>query len=213
VFGMSFGELCVLVIVAIVVIGPKDLPRYLRKAGQLAGKLRRMATDVRAQSGIDDVLRSEGLGKDIAEIRRLTSGDFIKSTAASPFAPASAAGVASVSGATGAALAGTVGTSEPLQANEIEIVREREYPREGADSYGAIPDTAIVYAHGLPVSALAKDPLYVVGDADAPLPPPPPEPEPEPDAIGDELPPPEKAPDKAPEADAAPVPVTDAEHA
>jgi sec-independent protein translocase protein TatB len=212
VFGMSFGELCVLVIVAIVVIGPKDLPRYLRKAGQLAGKLRRMATDVRAQSGIDEVLRSEGLGKDIAEIRRLTSGDFIKSTSASAFGAASATTAASVA-ASGGALAGAAGAPEPLQANEVEIVREREYPREGADSYGAIPDTAIVYAQGLPVSALARDPLYVVGDADAPLPPPPPpEPEPEPDATGDELPP-EKAPDKAPEADVAPVPVTDAEHA
>jgi sec-independent protein translocase protein TatB len=158
VFGMSFGELCVLVIVAIVVIGPKDLPRYLRRAGQLAGKVRRMATDVRAQSGIDDVLRSEGLTKDIAEIRRLASGDFIASTTA---------GISSAV------------TSEPGHAPEITIVREREYPREGADSYGAIPDTAIVYARGLPASTLANDPLYRVGDADAPLPPPEPETEPQ----------------------------------
>ncbi len=156
---MSFGELCVLVIVAIVVIGPKDLPRYLRKAGQMAGKLRRMATDVRAQSGIDEVLRSEGLTKDIAEIRRLASGDFIAST---------------VAGVQGSMSTAPVPTS-------IAIVREREYPREGADSYGAIPDTAIVYARGLPISALAGDPLYVVGDPDAPLPPPEPD-EPDPPA-------------------------------
>ena len=158
---MSFGELCVLVIVAIVVIGPKDLPRYLRKAGQLAGKLRRMATDVRAQSGIDEVLRSEGLTKDIAEIRRLTSGDFITSTAAGLQSSAA---------------------PEVTQKPEITIVLEREYPREGADSYGAITDDSIVYAAGLPVSPLARDPLYVVGDADAPLP----LPEPEPEPIGEE---------------------------
>src|SRR5271155_153847 len=159
---MSFGELCVLVIVAIVVIGPKHLPRYLRKAGQLAGKLRRMATDVRAQSGIDEVLRSEGLTKDIAEIRSLASGDFI---------PRALAGAGAGAGALAPA------APDAAQTSEVAIVREREYPREGADSYGAIPDTAIVYARGLPVSALAKDALYVVGDADAALPPPEPDPE------------------------------------
>ena len=70
-FGLSFGELVMLLLVAVVVLGPKELPRYLRKAGQLAGQLRRMAYDMRAKSGIDEVLRSEGIGTDIAEIRRL----------------------------------------------------------------------------------------------------------------------------------------------
>src|SRR5580704_5626211 len=49
------------------------MPRYLRKAGQLAGQLRRMAYDMRTKSGIDEVLRSEGIGADIAEIRRLAT--------------------------------------------------------------------------------------------------------------------------------------------
>jgi hypothetical protein len=88
---------------------------------------------------------------------------------------------------------------EPSRANEITIVREREYPREGADAYGAIPDTAIVYARGLPSSALARDALYVVGDADAPLPPV--EPEPEPQPMSDE-----PLPEKAPEVEASPGP-------
>jgi sec-independent protein translocase protein TatB len=73
VFGLSFGELVVLLLVAIVVLGPKEMPRYLRKAGQLAGQLRRMAYEMRAKSGIDEVLRSEGIGADIAEIRRLAT--------------------------------------------------------------------------------------------------------------------------------------------
>jgi sec-independent protein translocase protein TatB len=158
VFGMSFGELCVLVVVAIVVIGPKDLPRFLRKAGQFAGRLRRMATDVRAQSGIDEVLRSEGLTKDIAEIRRLAQGDFIDPVVRGRFNPILGAGVAEAA------------RSVPPSPSEFVVVREREYPSEGADSYGAIPDTAIMYAKGLPVSSHASDPLYVAGDADAALP-------------------------------------------
>src|SRR5580704_7585353 len=75
VFGLSFGELMVLLIVAVVVLGPKELPRYLRKAGQFAGQLRRMASDMRQKSGIDEVLRSEGIDMDIAEIRRLARGE------------------------------------------------------------------------------------------------------------------------------------------
>ena len=152
---MSFGELCVLVVVAIVVIGPKDLPRFLRKAGQFAGRLRRMATDVRAQSGIDEVLRSEGLTKDIAEIRRLAQGDFIDPVVRGRFNPILGAGVAEAA------------RSVPPSPSEFVVVREREYPSEGADSYGAIPDTAIMYAKGLPVSSHASDPLYVAGDAPA----------------------------------------------
>jgi sec-independent protein translocase protein TatB len=146
VFGLSFGEVCVLVIVAIVVIGPKDMPRVLRKAGQLAAKIRRMATDVRTQSGIDDVLRAGSLNEDLNEIRKLAQADFL-----SPVARATGTGYGD---------------------GEVAIVREREYPREGADSYGALPDTAILYSREAIASPLARDPLYVVGDADAPVPPP-----------------------------------------
>jgi sec-independent protein translocase protein TatB len=146
VFGLSFGELCVLVIVAIVVIGPKDMPKVLRKAGQLANKIRRMASDVRTQSGIDEVLRAGGLNEDIAEIRKLAQADFLSPVARPP--------------------AG--GYSDP--AGETAIVREREYPREGADSYDATPDTAILYASASAPSPLARDPLYVMGDANASLP-------------------------------------------
>jgi sec-independent protein translocase protein TatB len=159
---MSFGELCILVIVAVVVIGPKDLPRVLRKAGQFAGKLRRMANDVRTESGIDEMLRSEGLHKEIAEIRRLAQGDF-NSPISRPDKPAL-----------------------DLAKPGLVVVRDREYPREGADSHSAIPDTANMYAQGLPKSRFARDPLYVTGDASAVLPPlepanPAPEPDPGPE--------------------------------
>ena len=149
-FGLSFGEICVLVIVAIVVIGPKDLPKALRKAGQLAGKVRRMATDVRTQSGIDEVLREGSLHEDIAEIRKLAQADFL--------APV--------------ARLNNTGSYGGDASTDIPIVREREYPREGADGYGAMPDTAVLYAQRSKPSALASDPLYMLGDANATLAPP-----------------------------------------
>ena len=46
-FGMSFGELAIVIIVGLIVMGPKELPKVLRKLGQWAGKLRRMAADLR----------------------------------------------------------------------------------------------------------------------------------------------------------------------
>jgi sec-independent protein translocase protein TatB len=182
VFGLSFGELCVLLIVAVIVLGPKELPRYLRKAGQFAGRMRRLAYEMREKSGIDEVLRTEGIDRDIAEIRKLARGEIggvvaaVRSTADAVRSATGAAGagtpagVSAVSAAAGgaAAGAGVAAAYAPTQLPEaapVTIDREREYPREGADSYGALPDTAIVYDGTLPASPLADDALYTRGEA------------------------------------------------
>jgi sec-independent protein translocase protein TatB len=68
---MSAAELMILLIVGIVVVGPKRLPEMMRKAGQYVAKLRRLSTDLRNQSGIDRILREEGLEKEIRELRAL----------------------------------------------------------------------------------------------------------------------------------------------
>src|SRR5438132_14375312 len=72
---MGFWELTVVVIVGLLIFGPKELPKVLRKLGQWAGKARRMAADLRAQSGIDDALNAEGLSEPIREIQKLTRGE------------------------------------------------------------------------------------------------------------------------------------------
>ena len=43
------GKLIVIGVVALVVIGPKDLPRVMRQVGQTVGKLRRMAAEFQHQ--------------------------------------------------------------------------------------------------------------------------------------------------------------------
>ena len=50
-FDIGASELLVIVIVAILVIGPKDMPKALRHAGRWIGKLRRMSNHFRAGSG------------------------------------------------------------------------------------------------------------------------------------------------------------------
>lgn len=49
------SELLLIVIVAVVVIGPKDLPRVLYKLGQVLGKARAMSRHFRA--GVDAMIR------------------------------------------------------------------------------------------------------------------------------------------------------------
>lgn len=54
-FDIGASELLVLVIVAIVVIGPKDLPMALRTAGRWVAKMRSMSNHFR--SGIETMIR------------------------------------------------------------------------------------------------------------------------------------------------------------
>ncbi len=58
-FDIGASELLVIVIVAILVIGPKEMPRALRTAGRWIGKVRRMSAHFR--SGIDTMIREAEL--------------------------------------------------------------------------------------------------------------------------------------------------------
>jgi sec-independent protein translocase protein TatB len=176
VFGLSFGELCVLLLVAVVVLGPKELPKYLRKAGMFAGRLRRLAFEMREKSGIDEVLRTAGIEHDIAEIRKLARGE-IGGVVAAVRSTADAARI----GAGGPANGRSGLAARPSQAPALAPVPQpappeatphaagtvrsnQEYPREGADAYGALPDTALVYDGSFPASPLGEDALYVRGE-------------------------------------------------
>lgn len=58
-FDIAWSELGVIAVVALVVIGPKDLPKVLRTVGQWTSKARSMAREF--QSGIDDMVREAEL--------------------------------------------------------------------------------------------------------------------------------------------------------
>jgi sec-independent protein translocase protein TatB len=48
-FDFDAGKLIIIGIVALIVIGPKELPRVMRQVGQAAAKMRRMAAEFRGQ--------------------------------------------------------------------------------------------------------------------------------------------------------------------
>lgn len=58
-FGIDSGELLIIAVVALVVIGPKDLPRVMRGIGNFVGKARGMARHFRG--GIDTMIRESEL--------------------------------------------------------------------------------------------------------------------------------------------------------
>jgi len=58
-FDVGASELFLIVIVAVVVIGPKDMPMALRTAGRWIGKMRKMSNHFRA--GIDAMVREAEL--------------------------------------------------------------------------------------------------------------------------------------------------------
>jgi sec-independent protein translocase protein TatB len=58
-FDLSWTELLVIAVVAIIVVGPKDLPRALRAIGRWTGKAKRMARDF--QNQFNEALREAEL--------------------------------------------------------------------------------------------------------------------------------------------------------
>jgi sec-independent protein translocase protein TatB len=69
-FDIGWSELVVIAIVALVVIGPKDLPQAFRVAGQWMAKARLMALEF--QSHIDEVMRQADVDEMKREFRDMT---------------------------------------------------------------------------------------------------------------------------------------------
>lgn len=71
--GVGFAEMVILVVVAIVVIGPKDLPLMMRKFGRFTGKMRALAFEFK--QGIDELGRQaelEELRKEVESLKKHT---------------------------------------------------------------------------------------------------------------------------------------------
>jgi len=155
---MSLGEIMVLLIVGIVVVGPKNLPSMMRTAGQWVTKLRRMSTDLRSQSGIDDLIRHEGLEKEIAELRSLARMNVVDTLITPALGAVPAAGSWDrPPHKAGAGVAPEL--TRALEFHPVAPLREREYPLAGCDAHGALADDAATY------HAHVYDPEVVPADA------------------------------------------------
>lgn len=67
---IGWMELLVIGVVALIVVGPKDLPMMFRKLGQFTGRLRGMARDF--QRAMDDAADESGMTEMTRDLRRAT---------------------------------------------------------------------------------------------------------------------------------------------
>ena len=80
-FDIGWSELAVIAVVALIVIGPRDLPRVLYTAGKMAGKARAMLREL--QQGIEDIGREaelEEMRKKIETVRDFDVNKQIRNT-------------------------------------------------------------------------------------------------------------------------------------
>jgi sec-independent protein translocase protein TatB len=78
-FDLGWAEMAVIMLVALVVIGPKDLPKVARTIGQWTGKARALARDF--QRSLDDMAREAELDeikKSISSVRSTSVRKVIK---------------------------------------------------------------------------------------------------------------------------------------
>jgi sec-independent protein translocase protein TatB len=69
----SWSHILILLTVALVVVGPKDLPRLMNMAGKWVGKARNMANEFK--KSFDDMARQSELEELRAEIEKLKADD------------------------------------------------------------------------------------------------------------------------------------------
>lgn len=118
-FGISFTELVAIAVITLVFVGPQKLPGMLRTLGEYMVKLRRLTTEVRQQTGIDDLLRQEGIQGGLTELRGILRGEM-------PYRPSARGGR----------------DSDPYE-DEPTLDPTREYPVEGPDCAEALPDDLV----------------------------------------------------------------------
>lgn len=73
--GIGGFELVLIAIIALLVVGPKDLPLMMRKVGQFMGKARQMASEFRAS--FDEMARQSELDELRKEVESLRSGQMM----------------------------------------------------------------------------------------------------------------------------------------
>ena len=102
-FDIGWSELVVIGVVALIAIGPKELPGVLRMVGQWMGKVRRMASEFQGQ--FNDAMREAELDeirKQVEDVNQSVAGfnpmqtarDELKGAIDGPAAPSDAAAVA-----------------------------------------------------------------------------------------------------------------------
>jgi len=143
-FGLGTSEILVIAVVALIVIGPKDLPRLLRTVGQYMRKIQGMAREFQnhlneaaKEAGIDDVKKevkgmtnftvTADLDKQGSEIKRAIEQSAPKPAVAAP--SNGAGGKVEAEKPASAALARPIAATEPVAPPKAKPVRLKAEPK------------------------------------------------------------------------------------
>ncbi|MCJ2073616.1 Sec-independent protein translocase protein TatB [Methylobacterium sp. J-030] len=165
---MSWGEVMLIGGVALIVIGPKDLPKALRTVGQITSKLRRMAGEFQMQ--FNEAIREAELD----EVRREVDG--IRNTVrgvGSTFNPVQTIRDELKGAVEGRTKVGPEKLGPPPPAAETRSLAEATAQLK-AEQEALPPASELTSAelHPAPQQAGAEAPLPVPGSADDPFGPP-----------------------------------------
>jgi sec-independent protein translocase protein TatB len=161
-FDLGWGKIIIIAVIALVVIGPKELPAVLRTVGQWMGKIRRMAAEFQGQfqeamreaemadlkksiDAITDATRGIGSGFDpVSSVSKDIESAFADKPAETPPATPPPAGEPAATPAT-----------EPSVAAEPPMTIEPPLPLEAAP---AAPPVAEAAAHNEAVTPAPTPP-------------------------------------------------------
>ena len=152
---IGLPELAIVLIIALVVFGPKRLPEMGRQLGRTLREFKSATSDIRSQIGIDDIADS---------VNDLKSG--LSLTSDSPRPATETAGGAAVGAAVGTGVGAAVGADQPASA-----VEDPPGPTEPGASTPAAVDTASadVPADATVDGAMASEDEAVDGVAPTPV--------------------------------------------
>jgi sec-independent protein translocase protein TatB len=190
VFNLQGSELIIILLLALVVLGPEKLPEAMRKAGQFYAELKKMSSGFQEEfrSVVDEPMRemrdTANLLRDSADFRKLEAGERDEKPKSAEMAPADPA----------ATPVDDVPTFEP-QPGADGTIPPPPAPFSSATAFSAAPSAPTDPAEPTPLSSAQRSSAAPVENApvgDAP--------------VGDEPAVPDAAPDDASEPAPAPPP-------
>ena len=78
-FSFGWGEIFLVGIIVVIVIGPKDLPKFIKQIGLLAKNIRKISTDFK--SSINEIAEDSEIkdfAKSVKEVKKIKDGINIK---------------------------------------------------------------------------------------------------------------------------------------
>ena len=78
-FTFGWGEIFLVVIIVVVVIGPKDLPKFLKQIGLLAKNIKKISSDFK--SSINEIAEESDIkeiAKSVKDVKKIKDGINIK---------------------------------------------------------------------------------------------------------------------------------------